>query len=73
MKVKVRIAVAVDDMGIWSSCGSSAMSDEESMSNCLEGVSEGENRYFVTATLDRPEKAEDVPGDVEPIDAAKET
>ena len=55
-KVKVRVAVVVDHLGDWNTCGSKNMSDKDAMSIASETVEEGEARYFIEAELDIPEQ-----------------
>jgi hypothetical protein len=59
MKVKVRIAVAVDADGKWaaSGWGTQAYSTTRDlpMEIAIEGVEAGENRYWVEAELEIPE------------------
>ena len=60
MKVKVRIAVAVDHTGQWNSCGwrSQYADDEEMMGLACEPLETGEARYWLTAELDVPAQSE---------------
>ena len=56
--VKVRIAVAVDRDGKWNASGwgkGSAYANGEAMDIAIEGVDEGEARYWVEAELPIPE------------------
>lgn len=53
-KVKVRIAVAVDPSGNWCSCGWATATDDDSMSNVVDGLDEGEVRYWLEAEIDIP-------------------
>lgn len=57
-KVKVRIAVAVDDSGTWNACGwggpTRTVSDEDKMGLAIEPVGTGERRYWLEAELDLP-------------------
>lgn len=55
MKVKVRIAVAVDSGGDWNSAGWGSGSDEDKMGIACETVANGEARYWLEAELDVPE------------------
>lgn len=58
MKIKVRIAVAVDPCGDWSSCGWGSMKkripDDELMGNAIDSIASGEARYFLEAELELP-------------------
>ena len=57
--VIVRIAVAVDPKGAWSSCGwSTATSDDELMGNACDALDTGERRYWLAAELEIPESQE---------------
>ena len=62
--VKVRIAVAVAPDGDWSSGGWKNARGDEAMDCVLEGIPEGEARYWLTAELAVPEVAE-IAADVE--------
>lgn len=53
--VTVKIAAAVDPKGNWNSCGWHGGDDEEVMDLALNGLDEGEARYWLTATLVVPE------------------
>jgi len=57
--VLVKIAVAVDGSGKWNASGyslpDSSFANEEAMSIAVEGVDDGEARYWVTAVLRVPE------------------
>jgi hypothetical protein len=53
--VKVRIAVAVDPHGEWSSCGYSDCTDSEAFSSAIDLLDTGEARYILTAELEVPE------------------
>ncbi|MBM3460767.1 MAG: hypothetical protein FJX76_01570 [Armatimonadetes bacterium] len=55
MKIKVRIAVAVDHEGTWCAYGSSGGDDEEMMNLACETLLDGEARYWIEAALDVPE------------------
>lgn len=67
-KVKVKIAVTVDYKGNWGAHGwgkienfnSLSREDNEAlmMEMAVENLGDGENRYWVTATLDIPENKE---------------
>lgn len=58
MKVKVRIAVAVDSDGDWNACGwSDAPDDSTTMGIACETLGDGERRYWIEAELDAPEVA----------------
>lgn len=54
MKVKVRIAVAVDPSGDWNSAGWESGSDDDKMGIACETVASGEARYWLEAELDIP-------------------
>lgn len=59
--VKVRIAVAVDPKGLWSASGWSFNGRpmiEEPMDIAIDGVGEGEARYWITAEIPVPEVRE---------------
>lgn len=54
--VKVRVAVAVDATGVWNSCGwSTAVPSDQPMHIAVEGVADGEARYWLEAELAVPE------------------
>lgn len=55
MKVKVRIAIAVDASGDWNSCGCKGMDDDDAMGIASDTVASGEARYWLTAEVDVPE------------------
>lgn len=55
MKVKVRIAVAVDSSGNWSGAGWNDATDKEMQDGAKEFVEEGERMYWLVAELDTPE------------------
>lgn len=59
-KVRVRIAVAVDQDGEWNAAGWSrrgkSCDDDEMMSVCVEGVGGNEASYFVEAEVYVPER-----------------
>lgn len=55
--VRVRIAVAVDAKGNWSSAGWSGSTDESLMDCACETVNEGEARYWIEADLELPATA----------------
>jgi hypothetical protein len=67
--VFVKIAVAVDAKGKWNACGWSApgkLISDDAMGIAVEGVGEGEARYYVTAVLQVPDpEAATVEGKVE--------
>lgn len=52
--VRVRIAVAVDRYGNWNSFGHCAADDE--MDHAVDGVSAGEDRYWIEVDLPVPEE-----------------
>ncbi len=66
MKVKVRIAVAVDHTGDWGSSGWKSLDDGEAMMYASEMIKDGESRYWLEAELDAPESAKVVQATVEP-------
>lgn len=73
MKIKVRIAVAVDPEGNWSSAGWRGGSDDELMGIAIDETAPGENRYFLEAKLDIPAAtAKTVAADVL-VDTGKES
>ena len=57
--VKVRIAVAVDPYGNWNASGwlnrDGQIAEGEAMSIAMDGVKEGEAKYWVEAELPIPE------------------
>jgi hypothetical protein len=58
MKVKVRIAVAVDHRGRWVCSGwelTGKKPPEDCIGDMLDDLAPGEQFYFVTAELDTPE------------------
>lgn len=69
--VKVRIAVAVDRLGNWNSCGWPATAKDhegDMMALSCETVEPGEARFWITAELPIPEVKE-VAGEVEREDS----
>lgn len=54
-KVKVRVAVAVDEDGYWCAVGDSRSSEEDSMHYASHRVSNGENQFWLEAELEIPE------------------
>ena len=66
MKIKVKVAVAVDATGTWNACGwggpDSKEHDSEKMVLAVDGVANGEARYWLEAEVD-------MPTDATPIDA----
>ena len=59
--VMVRVAVAVDPLGNWSAAGWSVEGEPagvEAMGAALDGILEGEARYWLTAELAVPCKQE---------------
>jgi hypothetical protein len=66
MKTKVRVAIAVDSTGTWNACGwggpDSKASDSEKMGLAVDGVADGEARYWLEAEVD-------LPTDATPLDA----
>ena len=59
MKVKVVVAVAVDGKGGWNACGWSPSGGKpiqrlSMMDMAIEGVEDGEARYYLEAELDMP-------------------
>ena len=63
--VKVRILVAVDHTGCWSSIGYDGMRDEDAQNEIFTDVMEhGELRRWITAEVPIPE-ASDIVGGVE--------
>lgn len=66
MKVQVRIALAIDSNGVWHAVGwsdedGSQVGDEFMMETALEGVGEGENRFFLVAEVEAPDRIKDAP------------
>jgi hypothetical protein len=53
--VKVRIAVAIDPTGTWSSSGYSGFEGDKAMDYAAECLGPGENRFWLTAELPVPE------------------
>lgn len=67
--VFVKIAVAVDPEGKWNAVGFSnegTLGAPEAMEFAVEGVGDGEARYWLTAILHVPEETEVVARTVEP-------
>ena len=66
MKIKVRVAIAVDGTGAWNACGwggpDSTAVDSEKMGLAVDGVANGEARYWLEAEVD-------LPTDATPLDA----
>lgn len=63
MKVKCRIALAIDSKGKWSACGWDGAEDDTVMGGCLDSLDEGERRYWVEVEVEQPEaSAETVQG-----------
>lgn len=54
---KVRIAVAVGPDGKWCCAGWANADDNDMMGNAIDGVAEGEARYFLTVDLAIPHAA----------------
>lgn len=69
-KIKVRIALAVDGSGKWNACGfggpESTTQDLEKMDLAVEGVDDGEARYWLEAEVDLPSGATSVDAVVSP-------
>ena len=64
MKVKIRIALAIDASGSWCAYGSnmgkkeSPASHDKMMFGCvLDAVEEGERRYIIEAEVEQPDAA----------------
>jgi len=58
MKAKIRIAVAIDIDGRWNSSGWGKVGEtprEDLMSYAIEGILDGERRYWLEAEIDMPE------------------
>lgn len=55
MKVKVRVAVAVDPTGHWNATGWRGAKDGQMMELAVETVEDGEARYFLEAELEVPD------------------
>lgn len=62
MKVKIRIAVAIDSNGDWNCSGykkpdgkSQEKHDNDMMDFASEMVNDGERRYWIEAEIDTPE------------------
>ncbi len=53
--IKVRLAVAVDRNGKYCATGYSAMTDDEAFDFIVADLEPGESRYFIEATLQKPE------------------
>ena len=66
MKTKIRVAVAIDATGDWNACGwggpASTSKDSEKMGLAVDGVDDGEARYWLEAEID-------LPTDATPLDA----
>ena len=66
MKTKVRVALAIDATGAWNACGwggpESTAQDSEKMGIAVDGVKDGEARYWIEAEVD-------LPTDATPLDA----
>lgn len=63
MKVKVRIALAIDSEGSWCAYGSnpdgkkSLVHNDKAMFDCvLDGVKEGERRYILEAEVEQSDE-----------------
>jgi hypothetical protein len=68
MKVKVKIAVAVDPDGLWIASGYGKQMDwDEQMVCMMDDLAPGEARYWVTAELDVPEVKE-IEGECQPVE-----
>ena len=55
MKVKVRLAVAVDEGGNYCASGWTGADDDEAMGIACDAVDEGELRYWLEAVVEAPE------------------
>ena len=59
MKIKVKIALAIDPKGNWNAVGWGKLnhpeSDKELMGCAVEHIEDGETRYWLIAELDVPE------------------
>ncbi|MBS7812305.1 hypothetical protein [Roseococcus pinisoli] len=64
--VEVRVAIAVDPTGNWNSNGWKDAEGSAAMDNAIEGVSDGEARYWLTAVLPIP-KAPEIKAEVEVV------
>lgn len=64
-KVKVRVAVGVDNTGDWNAYGTKNAKDKDMMGIAVETLEYGEARYFIEAELDVPETDVTVPAQVE--------
>lgn len=63
MKVKARIAAAIDVTGKWHASGwrsDASDYDEQAMSTAVECVDPGERRYWIEVELELPEGAEPI-------------
>ena len=65
--VKVRIAVAVDDVGRWRGYGDWDIRDDEAMGEAMMGAGDDHVRYWLTADLPLP-ATPTVEAAVEPAD-----
>lgn len=65
MKVKVRIAVAVDVDGYWNSCGwKGSRGDDEIIDYATDAMSDPYRIYILEAELDAPEPKQTVQANV---------
>ena len=55
-KVKIRIALSVDETGNWHSTGYADMKDADGWEFNFEGLLEGEARYWIECEVDKPER-----------------
>jgi len=58
-RIKIRIAVAVDDRGNWGCGGASGMSSSDALDLAIDGVESGYYRlYWLHAEVDAPKPLE---------------
>lgn len=66
--MKIRIAVAVDPTGTWNACGwggpKSNATDKDKMGLAVEGVGDGERRFWIEAEVPDPGPAAVLPSKI---------
>lgn len=55
MKLKIRVAVAIDREGNWGAIGWSGADDHEAMLVAIQNAKAGERRYWLECEVDGPD------------------